>query len=218
MQVKTKICGITNLEDARAAVELGADALGFNFYRKSPRYIEPERARSLIAELPPLVAMVGIFVDERRPEQVVEIARATGMGIVQLHGSESPDYTRQISPLPVFKAFGMGPRFDLDRIAAYSVQAVLLDTGGEVLQGGTGKTFDWDLALEAKRLGRVILAGGLKPKNVFEAICRVQPYGIDVCSGIEQEPGRKDYRKMEALFNEIHRARRELAGISCRGA
>jgi phosphoribosylanthranilate isomerase len=208
--VKTKICGITNLEDAQAAVELGADALGFNFYRKSPRYIEPERARSLIEWLPPLVSIVGVFVDERRPEQVVEIARATGLGTVQLHGSESPDYTRQIRPLPVFKAFGVGAGFELERLAAFPVQAFLLDTGGGALPGGTGKTFDWDLALAAKRLGRVILAGGLNPENVFEAICRVQPYGIDVCSGIEREPGRKDHRKMAALFDEIHRARREL--------
>ena len=209
MQVRTKICGITNLEDARAAIELGADALGFNFYRKSPRYIEPERARSLIEALPPLVSTVGVFVDVRSPGQVVEIARAAGLGTVQLHGSESPDYARQIRPLPVFKAFGVGPRLELDRISAYPVQAFLLDTAGGALPGGTGKAFDWDLALAAKRFGRVILAGGLNPDNVYEAICRVQPYGIDVCSGIEREPGRKDYRKMTALFDEIHRARRE---------
>ncbi len=210
MRVKTKICGITDPEDARVAVELGADALGFNFYRKSPRYIEPERARLLIEGLPPLVSTVGVFVDERRPEQVVEIARATGLGTVQLHGSESPDYARQIRPLPVFKAFGVGPRLELDHISAFPVQAFLLDTAGGVLPGGTGKAFDWDLALAAKRLGRVILAGGLNPDNVFEAICRVRPYGIDICSGIEREPGRKDHRKMAALFDEIHRARWEL--------
>ncbi len=212
MQVKTKICGITNPEDARAAVELGADALGFNFYLKSPRYIEPERARLLIEGLPPLVSTVGVFVDERRPQQVVEIARATGLGTVQLHGSESPEYTRQIRPLPVFKAFGVGTGLELDRIAAFPVQAFLLDTAGGALPGGTGKAFDWDLALAAKRIGRVILAGGLNPDNVYEAICRVRPYGIDVCSGIEREPGRKDHRKMAALFDEIHRARRESEG------
>ena len=210
MQVKTKICGITNLEDARAAVELGADALGFNFYRKSPRYIEPERARLLIEGLPPLVSTVGVFVDERRPEQVVEIARATGLGTVQLHGSESPDYARRIRPLPVFKAFGVGSRLELDRISAFPVQAFLLDTAGGLLPGGTGKAFDWDLALAAKRFGRVILAGGLNPDNVYGAISRVRPYGIDICSGIEREPGCKDHRKMAALFDEIHRARREL--------
>ena len=213
MQVKTKICGITNPEDARVAVELGADALGFNFYRKSPRYIEPERARLLIEGLPPLVSTVGIFVDERRPEQVVEIARATGLGTVQLHGSESPDYTRQIRPLPVFKAFGVGPKLQLDRISAFPVQAFLLDTAGGALPGGTGRAFDWDLALAAKRFGRLILAGGLNPDNVYEAICRVRPYGIDVCSGIEREPGRKDHRKMAALFDEIHRARRDLGQV-----
>ena len=210
MQVKTKICGITNLEDARAAVELGADALGFNFYRKSPRFIEPERVRSLIEALPPLVSTVGVFVDVDCPEQVVEIVRATGLGTVQLHGSESPDYVRRIRPLPVFKAFGVGPRFELDRIAAFPVQAFLLDTAGGPLPGGTGRAFDWDLALTAKRLGHVILAGGLNPGNVFEAIRRVQPYGIDVCSGIEREPGLKDHGKMTALFGEIRRARREL--------
>jgi len=209
MQVRTKICGITNLEDARAAVELGADALGFNFYRKSPRYIEPERARVLIEGLPPLVATVGVFVDELRPEQVVKIARATGLGTVQWHGSESPDYTRQIRPLPVFKAFGVGPRLELDRISAFPVQAFLLDTAGGALPGGTGKALDWDLTLAAKRLGSVILAGGLTPDNVYEAICQGRPYGIDVCSGIEREPGRKDHRKMAALFHEIHRARGE---------
>jgi phosphoribosylanthranilate isomerase len=208
--VKAKICGITNVEDARAAVELGADALGFNFYKKSPRYIEPGRAKSVIESLPPLVSMVGVFVDERSPERVVEIARAVGVGTVQLHGAEGPEYARQIGPVPVFKAFGVGRRFDLERIAAFPVNAFLLDSGGGILQGGTGRTFDWEVAVAAKRLGRVILAGGLNPENVFDAICRVKPYGVDVCSGIEREPGRKDYRKMAALFDEIHRARLEL--------
>ena len=117
------------MEDARAAVELGADALGFNFYRKSPRYIEPERARSLIEWLPPLVSIVGVFVDERRPEQVVEIARATGLGTVQLHGSESPDYTRQIRPLPVFKAFGVGAGFEAGPVGGFSRSGILAGYG-----------------------------------------------------------------------------------------
>ncbi len=208
--VRAKICGITNLEDARAAVELGADALGFNFYKKSSRYIEPGEARSLIESLPPLVSMVGVFVDECSPERVVAMAHAVGVGTVQLHGSENPEYARQISPVPVFKAFGVGQQFDLDRIAAFPVNTFLLDTGGGALKGGTGKTFDWEVAVAAKRLGRVILAGGLNPGNVFEAIFRVKPYGVDVCSGVEREPGRKDHRKMEALFDEIHRARMAL--------
>lgn len=208
--VKTKVCGITNLEDAQAAIELGADALGFNFYKKSPRYIDPTEAKVLIESLPPLISMVGVFVDEFSAERVVSIAHAVGVGTVQLHGSESPEYAEKIREVRVFKAFGVDSHFEVDQVAAFPVNAFLLDTRDDVLKGGTGRTFQWEVALEAKRFGRVILAGGLTPDNVFEAICQVKPYGIDICSGVEVIPGKKDHRKMELLFNEIHRARMEL--------
>ena len=212
--VKTKVCGITNLEDAQVAIELGADALGFNFYKKSPRYIDPTEAKALMESLPPLVSMVGVFVDEFSAERVVSIAHAVGVGTVQLHGSESPEYAKKIREvIRVFKAFGVDQNFEVDQVAAFPVNAFLLDTRDNVLKGGTGRTFQWEVAVAAKRFGRVILAGGLKPDNVFEAICQVKPYGIDICSGIEEMPGKKDHREMELLFNEIHRARMELRRV-----
>ena len=208
--VKVKICGITNYDDAMASIELGADALGFNFYKKSPRYIDPSQAKSLIESLPPLVSMVGVFVDEFSPDRVVSIAHGVGVGSVQLHGSEGPEYAKQISEVWVFKAFPIDENFNVGSVSDFPANAFLLDTKDKLLKGGTGNSFDWTIALEIKKKGRIILAGGLKPENVFEAICKVQPYGIDVCSGVESEPGKKDLKKLEDLFYEIHRAKAEL--------
>ena len=205
--VKVKICGITNYNDAMTSIELGADALGFNFYKKSPRNIDPSQAKSLIESLPPLVSMVGVFVDEFSPERVANIAHGVGVGSVQLHGSEGPEYAKKISGVRVFKAFRIDDKFDIESISNFPANAFFLDTKDKLLKGGTGKSFDWTIALEIKKKGRIILAGGLKPENVFEAICKVQPYGIDVCSGIESEPGKKDRKKLEDLFYEVHRAK-----------
>jgi phosphoribosylanthranilate isomerase len=208
--VRVKICGITNLEDARAAIDLGADALGFNFYKRSPRYIEPAKAKPIVEALPPLVSLVGIFVDEFSPDRILKLARAIGIGSVQLHGAESPEYVKKLDELRTVKAFRVDDHFDISHLANYSVGAYLLDGYDATQLGGTGKTFNWDLAVEAKQHGRVILSGGLSAENVYDAILKVRPYAIDVCSGIESEPGRKDVKKMEALFRAVHQARSAL--------
>lgn len=212
--VRVKICGITNFEDAHEAINLGADALGFNFYKRSPRYLEPAKAKPIIEALPPLVSLVGIFADEFSPERIRTIAHAVGLGTIQLHGSESPEYIKKISEVRIIKAFRVNESFDVSQLAAYQVGAYLLDTYDSKQLGGTGKTFNWDVAAQAKPYGRVILAGGLSPENVADAILQVRPYAIDVCSAIESEPGKKDFQKMEALFREIRRARALLASQS----
>jgi phosphoribosylanthranilate isomerase len=214
--IRVKICGITNLEDAKLAISLGADALGFNFYRRSPRYIEPANAKPIIEALPPLISLVGIFVDEFSPERILSITHAIGIGSVQLHGSESPDYVKKVNELRIIKAFRVNDTFNVKQLAAYSVGAYLLDGYDGKLMGGTGNTFNWDFAIEAKQVGRVILAGGLTPENVYEAILQVRPYAIDICSGIESEPGKKDAAKMEALFREVSRARGALSAVEAR--
>jgi phosphoribosylanthranilate isomerase len=205
--VRVKICGITNLEDAKAAIDLGADALGFNFYKRSPRYVEPINAKPIVEALPPLVSLVGIFVDEFSPERILSIIHAIGIGSVQLHGSESPDYARKISELRLIKAFRVNEKFDVGQLASYRVGAYLLDAYDPKQVGGTGQTFNWEIAIAAKQYGRVILAGGLGPENVYDAILHVRPYAVDICSSIESEPGKKDLAKMATLFREINRAR-----------
>jgi phosphoribosylanthranilate isomerase len=208
---KIKICGITNIQDAEAAVALGADALGFNFFKRSPRYIEPARAKAIVEALPPIVSLIGVFVDEFSPERVMRMAHAVGMGTVQLHGSETADYVKHLSELRVIKAFRVDHKFDTSQLSKYTVNAFLLDAYEEGLQGGTGKTFNWQLAIEAKKHGRIILAGGLTPENICSAIRTVEPYAIDVCTGVESEPGKKDDKKLEALFREIRRAHLDMA-------
>jgi len=208
--VRVKICGITDLQDALAAIELGSHALGFNFYKKSSRYIEPTQAKSLVEALPPFVSLVGVFVDEYSPERVMKIAQAIGISSVQLHGSESPDYVKNLGGLQVIKSFRMGDQFDVQQMATYPINTFLLDgyVPGEF--GGTGKTCDWEVALAAKKQGRIILAGGLSSENIFEAVCKVEPYAVDICSGVESRPGKKDLKKMQDLFRELDRAHRGL--------
>ena len=204
--VRIKICGITNLEDALAAISLGADALGFNFYKRSPRYIEPSKAKPIIEALPPLISLVGVFADEFSPERIRSVAHAIGLGTIQLHGSESPEYAKKISEVRIIKAFQVSEDFDLKQLSAFRVGAYLLDAYDAKQLGGTGKTFNWDVAVRAKEHGRVILAGGLSSENVAEAILQVRPYAVDVCSSIESEPGKKDFQKMDTFFREAHRA------------
>lgn len=203
--MKVKICGITNYEDAAAAVELGADALGFNFYRRSPRYIEPEAARAIIRRLPPFVAAVGLFVDEG-PEEVCRAARAAGVGVLQLHGDETPDYCGRLSGWPLIKALRVGGALDAAGLADYEVQAFLLDARDGALYGGTGKVFDWSLAAAVRGVAPIILAGGLRPDNVAEAIRTARPYGVDVSSGVESSPGRKDRALVGAFIEEVRNA------------
>jgi len=215
--VKVKICGITDLQDALAAIELGAHALGFNFYKKSPRYIEPTQVKSLVEKLPPLVSLVGVFVDEYSPERVINIAQAIGISSVQLHGSESPEYVKKLVGLQVIKAFRVDDQFAVQQMAAYPVNTFLLDGYVPGYFGGAGKTFDWEIAQSAKNQGRIILAGGLSPENIFEAVRRVQPYAVDICSGVESHPGKKDLKKMQDLFHELERLYREPNLASAEG-
>ncbi|MGA2505988.1 MAG: phosphoribosylanthranilate isomerase [Chitinispirillaceae bacterium] len=195
MSVRIKICGITRYEDAKVAESLGVDALGFIFYPKSPRYIAPEDAALIIRQLPPFVSRVGVFVDEEM-DKVVAVARATGIDTIQLHGTESPRYCSKL-PLPVIKAFSIEPASDLSLLQQYRVAGLLLDTWSSIRRGGTGKVFDWSIARKACiKYDRVILAGGLNPTNLEEALETVQPYGIDISSGVEIKPGIKNPRKM----------------------
>lgn len=193
---KVKICGITNLEDALIACEYGADALGFIFYKKSPRFIDPEQAKEIVKGLPPFITTVGVFVDEEL-YKINEIVEKIGLNVVQLHGNESPEFCKGIER-KVIKAvrIGKGQMVKIP-LQKYSVSAYLLDTYQEGIPGGTGETFNWEIAKEAKRFGKIILAGGLTPQNVAEAVRIVMPYGVDVSSGVEEVPGKKDSKKIK---------------------
>jgi len=199
--MKVKICGITNIDDALYAAELGADALGFIFVKSSPRYIAPKAARKIIQELPPFIVPVGIFIDVPQ-EEIIGVIEQTGIRCVQLHGNETP---KQLAgfPVPVYKSFRVDSSFNPDILRRYKGSAYLLDTKIPGELGGTGQTFDWRIAVKAKEYGRIILAGGLNPANVLEAIQKVQPYAIDVNSGVESAPGKKDKNKLEQLFKTI---------------
>jgi phosphoribosylanthranilate isomerase len=198
--IKIKICGITNLEDAILAAELGADALGFIFYAKSPRCVAPDAAREIIAQLPPFVATVGVFVDEDAAV-IRDLKDRVGLDWVQLHGQESPEYCRNLGRR-VIKGFRIRDAESLRPLADYrgAVQAFLLDTYKKGHVGGTGEVFDWHLAREAKPYGRIILAGGLTAENVAQAIEVARPDAVDAASGTEAEPGRKDPAKLKAFF------------------
>lgn len=204
MPVRVKICGITNLEDAEAAVAFGADALGFIFYKKSPRYIDPLRAAAITRALPPFVIKVGVFVDEAL-EEVSRVREDASLDRVQLHGDETPGYCAEASP-GVIKAFRIRGRADIERLALYDVSAFLLDTYVDGVPGGTGEAFNWEIAVEASALRRIILSGGLTPGNVAMAIKTVRPYAVDVSSGVEAGPGKKDLEKMKKFIDEAKTA------------
>lgn len=199
MSVRVKICGITSAEDARAAVEAGADALGFMFYEPSPRCVTPELAAAIIGELPTHVAKVGVFVDA--DEAMVRATAATaGLDTLQFHGSESPDFCARFE-LRTIKAFRVKDSESLGQLPDYETDAWLLDSHVKGVPGGTGARFNWDLAVEAKRLGRpILLAGGLTPENAADAVGQIAPFGLDVSSGVEASPGRKDAAKVAALI------------------
>jgi phosphoribosylanthranilate isomerase len=199
--VEVKICGITNLEDALVAVSAGASALGFNFYRRSSRFIEPEAARRIVAQLPATVLTVGVFVNEDGPEEVARIADRAGVRAAQLHGDESPLYCRALKDLVVIKALRVGPRFEPESAAEYETDAVLLDAFAGKMRGGTGHVIDWELARRTRELiPKLFLAGGLSPETVAEAIRVVEPYGVDACSRLECAPGRKDASRVSAFI------------------
>ena len=200
---RVKICGITNREDALLAIEMGADALGFIF-AESPRRITPINAKAIIHNLPPLVKTVGVFVNEE-PAGIKEIKSLCGLDLIQLHGDESSEICRELMPHSI-KTFRIQNETDLKNIKRYqgTVRAILLDTFQEGKAGGTGKTFDWSLAVKAKETGLpIILAGGLGPENIQEAIATVKPYALDINSGIEERPGKKDPILMKQLMEKI---------------
>jgi phosphoribosylanthranilate isomerase len=203
MTVKLKVCGITSIEDARAAIECGAEYLGFNFYPKSPRYIAPQSARAIIEQLPDEIISAGVFVNEAQPEDVIEILAASGATMAQLHGDESPGYCASVGSERVIKALRIGDNFDARRVLDYPAAAILLDAFDPKLYGGTGKTTNWEVAREAAKLTKVFLAGGLSPDNVVEAIRAVGPFAVDVNSGVESAPGRKDADKLRRLREEL---------------
>jgi phosphoribosylanthranilate isomerase len=195
--VQVKICGITTLEDAIGAVEAGADAIGFNFYPRSVRFIEPSRARSIVKSLPTHILTVGVFVNQNNPDDVASIADEAGVKAVQLHGDESPEFCRALKDRFVIKALRVGTGFMPESAAQYETDAIMLDTFVAKTVGGTGLTFDWTLARRTRELvPRLYLAGGLSHRNVAEAIAMVEPFAVDACSCLESSPGRKDARLM----------------------
>jgi phosphoribosylanthranilate isomerase len=195
---RVKICGITNLEDALFAAETGADALGFVFYAKSPRCIAPDRAREIILRLPPFVAKVGVFVNEEL-DRMREIMAHCHLDYAQLHGDETPEQVTVLAPRAI-KAVRVRSAADVERLSDYRAAAYLLDAYHPTKPGGTGETWDWELAAVAKQYGPIILAGGLTPDNVATAIQRVHPYAVDVSSGVEAAPGIKDHQKVQRFI------------------
>jgi phosphoribosylanthranilate isomerase len=194
---RVKICGMTNIDDSRHAAACGADALGFVFYPGSPRFVDPDQARRIIADLPPFISTVGLFVNET-PARICEMVEFCGLDTVQLHGEEEPSQCHY-PPRRVVKALRLQDGMDDAVFASYQVSSLLLDAYVPDKFGGTGKRCDWDRAAEIAASYRVILAGGLAPENVAEAVCRVHPYGVDVSSGVEKQPGQKDPEKV-AMF------------------
>lgn len=201
------MCGTTRLVDAQAAVSCGVDALGFIFYRKSPRYIAPGKAMTIIRQLPPFVDRVGVFVNGEAGE-LAEAAKA-GLSCLQLHGSESPEYCTAIrEKLPscaVIKAFRVGEDSTADHFVPYNqcVDAFLLDTYVEGTEGGTGRVFDWSIIERLELQRPILLAGGLTPENIVQAIAAVKPFGVDVNSGIESQPGIKDHQRLFHLMQLV---------------
>jgi len=198
---KIKICGITNMEDAQAAADFGADALGFIFYKQSKRYIDPEVAKRIISALPPFLTTVGVFVNQDLDE-ICEIKEMTGIQVAQLHGDEGSEFA-SLLPLEVIKAVRVKDKSDLDRVAQYSAQAILFDTYSDIEYGGTGKSFDWGILNGMSSTKKIILSGGLNPENVLEAIKIVKPYAVDVSSGVEIAPGKKDHKKIKKFIEAI---------------
>lgn len=205
--IKVKICGVTNFDDALLVANLGAEYLGLNFWKDSPRKVSVKMAKDIVSKMPPFVATVGLFVDEPL-EEITKIVKKAGLKAVQLHGSETPEYCGQLSlacAVPVIKAFRIQDEQSIEAMKPYTeaVNYFLLDAyvPGEV--GGTGATFNWDLAVKAKDLGKpIFLAGGLTPENVTEAIEKVMPFAVDVASGVERLPRRKDYDKMNTFIRK----------------
>jgi phosphoribosylanthranilate isomerase len=211
--VRVKICGITNLEDARAAIDAGADMLGFNFYRPSPRFIEPREAKKIIGAVREesgdrALTLVGVFANEASPETVMRIVAATGVDAVQLHGEESIEFCagvkQLLSDIFLIKVLRVTAAFDPAETEKYDADAIMLDAFHRELQGGTGQVVDWTVARSARELvPRLFLAGGLSPENVRQAIAAVSPYAVDACSSLESAPGRKNAERMKEFVQAV---------------
>ena len=202
-----KICGITNLDDALAAVAAGADALGFNFYKPSPRYITPQNAREIIDQLRDSMLTVGVFVNEESPGAVRNIAHESGVQALQLHGDETPEYCRELAAnFYVIKTFAVASDFNVETPNEYKVEAIMLDTKHNSLRGGTGRVFDWSIAQRlAPTIPKLFLAGGLSPENIENAVKTVRPFAVDACSALEDRPGKKNEERMRVFVNAVRR-------------
>lgn len=199
MQVKIKICGITQFEDARAAITMGADAIGFVFDPKNPRYIPPHMAKKIIVKLPPFVTKVGVFVNES-PQKIIDIFLSSGIDTVQFNGDETAESVGHLT-MPVIKKFSVDQQFDLSLLDAFPVSAFLLDTWNNERTSGT---FNWKIARNAVRLKKnIILAGRLGATNIKEALTEVEPYGVDICESVEVMPGKKNPQKMGAVIKIV---------------
>jgi phosphoribosylanthranilate isomerase len=201
--VRVKVCGITNVEDAKKAVHYGAWAIGFIFTKKSPRYVSPSRARKIIESLPPFVTPVGVFVDQSE-RAVRDICKFARIGTLQFHGDEKPVYCKRFSDYKIIKAFRIGEYYPADIIDKYKVDAYLFDTFEKGVSGGTGATFNWDILKDQKIDKPVILSGGLNSKNIQQALDIVKPFAVDVSSGVEKSPGIKDPRLIRTFFDTAH--------------
>ncbi|HTV56969.1 MAG TPA: phosphoribosylanthranilate isomerase [Terriglobia bacterium] len=207
MMTRVKICGITRDKDACLAIELGASALGFNFYSRSPRYLSPETASAIASHLPPFVSAVGVFADEVDGERVAAIARRARMTAIQLHGPRFPKQGRSLDGFPLIRAVSVMPGFTPNTLKTVDAAAILLDAFDAERIGGSGKVTDWQLARQAALAGKpIILAGGLTPENVAEAVEIVKPYAVDVATGVESSPGIKDAAKLQAFFAAVNHA------------
>jgi phosphoribosylanthranilate isomerase len=211
--VRVKICGITNWADAAVSLEAGANALGFNFYPASPRYIPPSHARMIVSRMPPGVDAVGVFVNA--PFAAAhEIGLAVDLDVFQLHGDETPDAVSEFSESwPLIKAFRVSPEFHAAQLESYRPHTdfFLLDGFSHDARGGTGNSFDWSVAREAKQYGRIFLSGGLTPENVGDAVRQVRPFAVDVCSGVEASPGKKDAARVREFIRTVKEASQEIA-------
>ena len=218
MPTRIKICGVTRLEDALWAVDLGAAALGFNFYPPSPRYIEPAAARAIVRRLPPFVTAVGVFANETDAGHVISLALEASVTAVQVHGPGFPALHELLSAFTLVVAVAVREGFKAEELGRFKPSAYLLDAFDPDRQGGTGKTFDWSAAREASQYGAIILAGGLTPENVGRAVREVRPFAVDVASGVESAPGIKDPAKLRAFFAAVAEADSELepAGVDSR--
>ena len=202
--MKIKICGITNLSDAKCALENGADLIGFILYQKSPRYVSPESVKEILSQLPTATTAVGVFVNEAT-SMMQEIYQFCGLSMLQLHGLEPPRQLEQLKPIKVLRSISLQTPDDLGNLRNYSPYRFLVDTPSEHF-GGTGKVANWKLAHKAAKAKKIFLAGGLNPENVVQAIREVRPYGVDVSSGVEKAKGVKDHRILKNFIYNVHQA------------